>query len=40
MRKMTCAVAVIGAGAAGLNAMDELLARGIDAVLTPTFDDA
>lgn len=33
MKKMTCAVAVIGAGAAGLNAMDELLARGIDAVL-------
>lgn len=33
MRKMTCAVAVVGAGAAGLNAMDELLIRGIDCVL-------
>jgi succinate dehydrogenase/fumarate reductase flavoprotein subunit len=33
MKKMTCAVAVIGAGAAGLNAMDELLSRGVDAVL-------
>lgn len=33
IRKITCQVAVIGAGAAGLNAMDELLSRGIDAVL-------
>ena len=33
IRKISCQVAVIGAGAAGLNAMDELLARGIDAVL-------
>lgn len=33
MKKITCAVAVIGAGAAGLNAMDELLIRGVDAVL-------
>ena len=33
MRTITCHVAVIGAGAAGLNAMDELLARGADVVL-------
>lgn len=33
VRDMRCAVAVIGAGAAGLNAMDELLKRGVDAVL-------
>lgn len=32
-QRITCDAAVIGAGAAGLNAMDELLARGIDAVL-------
>lgn len=32
-QRITCEAAVIGAGAAGLNAMDELLARGIDAVL-------
>ncbi len=33
IRKISCQVAVVGAGAAGLNTMDELLARGIDAVL-------
>lgn len=33
MRKIACKVAVIGAGAAGLNAMDELLKRGADAIL-------
>ncbi|MGI6239136.1 MAG: FAD-binding protein [Christensenellales bacterium] len=33
MRTIACKVAVIGAGAAGLNAMDELLKRGMDAVL-------
>lgn len=32
-QRITCEAAVIGAGAAGLNAMDELLARGIDAAL-------
>ena len=33
IRRITCQTAVIGAGAAGLNAMDELLSRNIDAVL-------
>ena len=33
IRKMSCQVAVIGAGAAGLNALDELLGKNIDAVL-------
>ena len=33
IRRISCQVAVVGAGAAGLNAMDELLARGVDAVL-------
>ena len=32
-QRITCEAAVIGAGAAGLNALDELLARGIDAAL-------
>ena len=33
MRTIACKIAVVGAGAAGLNAMDELLKRGADAVL-------
>ena len=33
IRRITCQTAVIGAGAAGLNALDELLARRIDTVL-------
>ncbi len=33
MRTIACKIAVVGAGAAGLNAMDELLKQGADAVL-------
>ena len=33
IQKISCEVAIIGAGAAGLNAMDELLAKGVDAVM-------
>jgi len=33
IRKVSCNTAIVGAGAAGLNALDELLKRGVDAML-------